>query len=143
MKYDGHSLDQWYLREDTQEMFQVIEDDEQSGTIRVQLFDGSLDEIEPEAWRALSPVPIAPPEDWTGPLDLETADFEEWVDEERDPPIDVFRDDREPWEDIVLQELSEVGPDEDEAASASRSMGARFDRRNAAPGIKTPLRSSP
>ena len=74
---------------------------------------------------ALSPVPVAPPEDWTGPLDLETADFEEWTDEEREPPIDVFRDDREPWEDIVLQELSELDLDEEEAAWASGSVGAR------------------
>jgi hypothetical protein len=140
MKNDGHTLGQWYLREDTQEMFQVIDDDEQSGTIRVQLFDGSLDEIEPESWRALSPVPVAPPEDWTGPLDLETADFEEWTDEERDSPIDVFRDDREPWEDIVLQELSELGLDEEEAAWASGSVGARFDRSEGT-GIKTPVRS--
>jgi hypothetical protein len=141
MKYDGHTLGQWYLREDTQEMFQVIDDDEQSGTIRVQLFDGSLDEIEAEIWRALSPVPVAPPEDWTGPLDLETADFEEWTDEERDQSIDVFRDDREPWEDIVLQELSELDPEEEEAAWASQSVGARL-HRGERPGIKTPLRSS-
>ena len=74
----------------------------------------------------LSSLPRAgcPPEDWTGPLDLETADFEEWTDEERDSPIDVFRDDREPWEDIVLQELSELGPEEEEAAWASQSVGA-------------------
>jgi hypothetical protein len=85
-------------------------------------------------------VPVAPPEDWTGPLDLETADFEEWTDEEREPPIDVFRDDREPWEDIVLQELSELDLDEEEAAWASRSVGARFDRSEGT-GIKTPVRS--
>jgi hypothetical protein len=140
MKHAIYTVGHWYLREDTQEMLQVIDDDEQSGTIRVQLFDGSLDEIEPETWRALSPVPVAPPEDWTGPLDLETADFEEWTDEEREPPIDVFRDDREPWEDIVLQELSELDLDEEEAAWASRSVGARFDRSEGT-GIKTPVRS--
>jgi hypothetical protein len=141
MKYEGHTLGQWYLREDTQEMFQVIEDDEQSGTIRVQLFDGSLDEIDTESWRALSPVPIAPPEDWTGPLDVESADFEEWTDEERDSPIDVFRDDREPWDDIVLEELGELGAEEEEATWASQSVGARSDPGESR-GIKTALRSS-
>jgi hypothetical protein len=52
MKHAIYTVGHWYLREDTQEMLQVIDDDEQSGTIRVQLFDGSLDEIEPETWRA-------------------------------------------------------------------------------------------
>jgi hypothetical protein len=126
MKYNGHTSGQWYLREDTQEMFQVIDDDEQSGTIRVQLFDGSLDEIEAESWRALSPVPVAPPDDWTGPLDLETSDFEEWAEEERDSPINVFRDEREPWHDIVVQELSQPGPEEEEEAWTSPSVEARL-----------------
>jgi hypothetical protein len=55
----------------------VVDCDDQSGTVRIQMFDGSLDEIEEDAWRALSAEPVEQPEDWTGPLDnLETDDLE-------------------------------------------------------------------
>jgi len=84
MKHAIDTVGQWYLLEDTQERFQVIEGDELSGTIRIQWFDGNLDEIELETWRALSPVPVDPPDDWTGPLDLEASALEEWADEAQD-----------------------------------------------------------
>ena len=51
MKHAIDTVGQWFLLEDTRERFQVIEEDELSGTIRVQWFDGSLDEIELETWR--------------------------------------------------------------------------------------------
>jgi hypothetical protein len=115
MKREMISVSQWYLRPDTQEMFQVVDCDEQSGTVRVQMFDGSLDEIEEDAWRALSPEPVEPPEDWTGALDtLETEDLEELGAETDAEPEDCFRDDREPWESLVPEELT--GIDGEQAA---------------------------
>ena len=112
MKHAIDTVGQWFLLEDTRERFQVIEEDELSGTIRVQWFDGSLDEIELETWRALAPVPVDAPKDWTGPLDLEASDLDEWADEVQDS-AELFRDDREPWEDIVLEE--EIGMDAQQA----------------------------
>jgi len=69
MMYEMIEVGQWYLREDTQERFQVLDYDERAGTVRIQMFDGSLDELDEDDWRALSPEPVEPPEDWTGPLD--------------------------------------------------------------------------
>ena len=103
MKHASYTVGQWYLLQDTQERFQVIDTDELSRAIRIQLFDGSLDEIELDAWHALSPLPVEPPKDWTGVLDLEVAELDEWADEAEDS-LEIFRDDREPWEDIVLEE---------------------------------------
>src|SRR5207245_795189 len=99
------SVGEWYLRPDTRETFQVVDYDDQSGTVRIQMFDGSLDEIEEDGWRAVSAEPVEPPEDWTGPLDnLETDDLDEFGAETDAEPEDYFRDDREPWESLLAAE---------------------------------------
>ena len=113
MKHAIDTVGQWFLFEHTLDRFQVIEEDEVSGTIQIQWFDGSLDEIDLETWRALSPVAVDPPEDWTGPLDLEAADLGEYTDEAQDS-AEPFRNDREPWEDIVLEE--EISTDAEPAS---------------------------
>jgi hypothetical protein len=106
MKRELDSVGQWYLRPDTHETFQLIDWDEHSGTARVQMCDGSLDEIDEDTWRALSPEPVEAPEDWTGPLDnLETGDLGEFVAESEEPSDeDYFADDQEPWEVLLLEE---------------------------------------
>jgi hypothetical protein len=114
MKREMISVGQWYLRPDTQETFQVVDCDDQSGTVRIQMFDGSLDEIEEDAWRALSPEPVEQPEDWTGPLDnLDTDDLEEFGAETDAEPEDYFRDDREPWKSLLDAEA--MGSDGEQA----------------------------
>src|SRR5205085_1014714 len=78
MKRGMNLVGQWYLRPDTQELFQVLDCDDRSGAVRIQMFDGSLDELEEESWRAMAPEPVEPPEDWTGPLDnLENDELDE------------------------------------------------------------------
>ncbi len=106
MKRAVDSVGQWYLRSDTHETFQLIDWDDQSGTARVQMCDGSLDEFDEDAWRALSPEPVEAPEDWTGPLDnLETADLDDFLAESEEASDEAyFRDDREPWEILLLEE---------------------------------------
>lgn len=106
MKREIDSVGQWYLRPDTHETFHLIDWDEQSGTARVQMCDGSLDEIDEDSWRALSPEPVEAPEDWTGPLDnLEIGDLDELVMESDEY---YFRDDREPWETLMVEEEAMV-----------------------------------
>ena len=106
MKREVDSVGQWYLRPDTHETFQLIDWDNESGTARIQMCDGSLDEIDEDAWRALSPERVEAPEDWTGPLDnVETADLEEFLSESEKLSDEVyFRDDREPCEILLLEE---------------------------------------
>ena len=106
MKRELDSVGQWYLLPNTHETFQLIDWDDQTGTARVQMCDGSLDEIDEDAWRALSPEPVAAPEDWTGPLDnAETAELDELLSESEARSDEVcFRDDREPWEILLLDE---------------------------------------
>jgi hypothetical protein len=106
MKRELYSVGKWYLRPDTHESFQLIDWDEQAGTAQVQMYDGSLDEIDEEMWRALSPQPVEAPEDWTGPLDnLEAGELDEIVMESGERSNeDYFRDEREPWQILMLEE---------------------------------------
>src|SRR3954452_24488710 len=86
MKRELDFVGRWFLRPDTHETFQLIDWDDQSGTARVQMCDGSLDEIDADAWRALSPEPVEAPVDWAGPLDnLETGDLGEFIAEPEGP----------------------------------------------------------
>lgn len=78
MNCDADLVGQWYRRRDLGETFQVIGYDERSGTVEIQTFDGSLDEIDEDTWQALRLTPAEAPKDWTGPLDcLEADDAEE------------------------------------------------------------------
>jgi hypothetical protein len=105
MKREMIPAGQWYLRRDTQELFQVIDGDDRSGAVRIQMFDGSLDELEQDIWLALSPEPVEPPEDWTGPLDnFQTDDFEEFEYEATAQSENYFRDEREPLESLLAEE---------------------------------------
>jgi|SRR5581483_393131 len=100
------AVGQWYQRPDTWDVFQVVDWDDSMGAARIQMFDGSLDEIDEDTWRALSPRAVAAPKDWTGPLDnLETEDLEEYGTQSDDQwEENRFRDDREPWESLLVED---------------------------------------
>jgi hypothetical protein len=98
MRREMIATGQWYRRPDTRDVFQVIDWDDEAGSARIQMFDGSLDEIDEDTWRALSPEGVEPPDDWTGPLDgLDVEDFD--LLEENS-----YRDDREPWEPLLVED---------------------------------------
>jgi hypothetical protein len=62
-------IGQWYLQRDKGEMFRVTAYDEGTHSVEIQTFDGDVDEIDEEAWNALTLERTGEPEDWTGPLD--------------------------------------------------------------------------
>jgi hypothetical protein len=105
MKFHWSLVGQWYLRRDTYEMLQLLDYDEESGTISVQNFDGDLDQFDDESWRALPLEPAEPPEDWTGPLDnVEVEGHDQFVATGHSEPEEPFADYREPWENISVEE---------------------------------------
>src|SRR6185437_5344258 len=106
MRREMIAAGQWYRRPDTQDMFQVVDWDDEAGSARIQMFDGSLDEIDEDAWRALSPEGIEPPDDWTGPLDgLDLWDTDELLTQTDDLLEQrYFVDDREPWESLLVED---------------------------------------
>lgn len=67
-------IGQWYRPINSRELFEVVAIDYEDQTVEVQHFDGDIEELEFNTWRALLPVVTAPPEDWTGPYEIESED---------------------------------------------------------------------
>ncbi len=70
---------QWY-RGNTNELFEVVAIDEQDETIEIQYFDGTIAEMEFDAWNEhlldnLIDAADAP-EDWSGAVDVEAEDLD-------------------------------------------------------------------
>src|SRR5579885_1647661 len=68
------SVGSWYRLEGG-EMFEIVAIDDDEGTIEVQYFDGTVEEMDFEDWELLCEerglVSIDPPEDWSGSVDVE------------------------------------------------------------------------
>jgi len=77
MAFPEPSVGDWY-RLNGGELFEVVAVDEDDGTIEIQYFDGTVQEMEFEDWeaycedRALEAA--EPPEDWSGSVDVEDED---------------------------------------------------------------------
>jgi hypothetical protein len=60
------------------ELFEVVAVDDGDGTIEVQYFDGTLEEIDMDDWKAQNSAgeieQAEPPEDWTGSVDVDPED---------------------------------------------------------------------
>ena len=65
---------QWY-KDPNGASFEVVAVDEDDGTIEVQHFDGTVEEFEMDAWMDSNLEITAPPEDYSGSLDIERADY--------------------------------------------------------------------
>ena len=55
--------------------FEVVAIDEDGETVEIQLFDGTIDQIEVNTWFKLSVVEVAAPEDWSGSVDMDPEDY--------------------------------------------------------------------
>ncbi len=55
--------------------FEVVAYDIGDDTVEIQYFDGSVEELDMEAWLELPLAPAEPPDDWSGPMDLMREDF--------------------------------------------------------------------
>lgn len=65
----------WYRRPGSG-LFEVVAIDEADRTIEVQHFDGTVAEIDVDTWREMYLEEAEPPEDWTGPMDVDREDAE-------------------------------------------------------------------
>ena len=67
-------IGKWFRRPDGA-LLEVVAVDEDDRTIEIQMFDGTIDEINAAAWRELFLVEIAAPEDWSGSVDMDPDDY--------------------------------------------------------------------
>lgn len=67
-------IGQWFSRP-SGALFEVVAIDHADSTIEIQLFDGTISEVEFENWADLLLVEISPPEDWSGSVDMDPEDY--------------------------------------------------------------------
>lgn len=68
----------WYKADS--EPFEIVGFDAKAEIVLVQHFDGTLEEVDFDAWMELNARPCAPPEDYSGALDFDkdiVSDFEQ------------------------------------------------------------------
>jgi len=67
-------LGDWY-KSINNDRFEIVALDDDAATMEVQFFDGAIEEIDFDTWDEMEIVPIEPPEDWSGSMDLEKDDY--------------------------------------------------------------------
>jgi hypothetical protein len=67
-------IGKWFRRPDGT-LLEVVAVDEDDNTIEIQLFDGTIDEVELDVWAASLLVEVAAPEDWSGSVDMDPEDY--------------------------------------------------------------------
>ena len=68
------TIGNWYRRSNGV-LFEVVAVDHEDGTIEIQYFDGTIDEVEFENWPNLLLESVGAPEDWSGSVDMDPEDF--------------------------------------------------------------------
>jgi hypothetical protein len=82
----------WYKHENG-EIFEIVALDSDDATVEIQYFDGTIEELDFEAWGEMEIEEAQPPEDWSGPMDVDDDDIEELQDkptEEFDDPLEYL-----------------------------------------------------
>jgi len=64
----------WYRRSNGT-LFEVVALDEEDGTVELQFFDGTIDEVDLETWPSLLIETVSAPEDWSGSVDMDPEDY--------------------------------------------------------------------
>jgi hypothetical protein len=99
--------DAWYADEEGRS-FMVVGVDEDEETVEIQYSDGDIEEIDLDAWYAMSLTGIEVPDDWSGALD-ELKDDDTDLEDELDDDDD---DDDDDWDDI--DDLSDFDDEDDD-----------------------------
>ena len=66
------SVGDWYTAGG--EPFEIVAVDIGNGSVLTQAYDGTLEEYGFDEWMELGAKPAAPPEDWSGALDVDKPD---------------------------------------------------------------------
>jgi uncharacterized protein DUF6763 len=74
MPVPNAAVGRWYRRTNGQ-LFEIVAIDEEDGTIELQFFDGTIDEVDLDTWSRLLIERVAAPEDWSGSVDMDPEDF--------------------------------------------------------------------
>jgi hypothetical protein len=64
----------WYRRSNGS-LFEVVALDEDDRTVELQYFDGTIDEVDLDAWTRMLIEAVSAPDDWSGSVDMDPEDF--------------------------------------------------------------------
>lgn len=64
----------WYRPMNNDSLFEVVAIDYDEQCVEIQYFDGEIEELDFSGWKTLVPIEAAPPEDWTGPFEIDRQD---------------------------------------------------------------------
>lgn len=64
----------WY-RVPNEPPFEVVAYDVDQEVIEIQYYDGAVGEYDFDTWTSLYIEPVAAPEDWSGAMDIDKADY--------------------------------------------------------------------
>ena len=67
-------IGEWYQTPEG-DVFEVVAFDGDGDAIEIQYVDGALEELYLDTWNQLAVEPAAPPEGWTGPMDVAREDL--------------------------------------------------------------------
>lgn len=56
-------------------LLEVVAIDEGAETVEIQMFDGTIDEVELDSWSDQLLLEVAAPEDWSGSVDMDPDDY--------------------------------------------------------------------
>ena len=68
------AIGHWFKRPNGA-LFEVVAVDEDDRTIEIQLFDGTISEVDIENWPNMLMVEVSAPEDWSGSVDMDPEDY--------------------------------------------------------------------
>lgn len=101
----SHELDpkvgRWYRRVDDEQLFKVVDIDEDDGLIEIKTADGEVEELDSSEWVELDLETAEAPEDYVDPDDSDDEEEteEEEADEDRPKRGRGSRSPREDWEE--------------------------------------------
>lgn len=76
MKYRP-DIGDWFIIVESDERFEVVAINDDGDSIDVQFFDGEITEYDRESWEQLDLKPCAPPEDWSGPFEIDPEELDD------------------------------------------------------------------
>ena len=68
------NIGEWY-KDKSGQTFEVVALDNDEGSVEIQYFDGTVEELDLDTWKEQTIQLIEPPEDWSGSLDIEKEDY--------------------------------------------------------------------
>ena len=86
-------IGEWY-KDFNGGLFEVVAIDEEDGTVEIQHFDGTIEEVDIDVWDEVAMTQVEPPEDWSGSMDMAREDFgpefEDFLYEDWQNPLDMM-----------------------------------------------------